>query len=131
MADAPGSPKSLRSTPPLEPIAERVRRRLEVAGQAFDRRHGASRPKNRRRKEPVAQPFAAGPNGDAAHQRERACLRSVFRELGDAHRRYRAQTGHVGTPALRAAAHAFKREPSVLSLIPVAAFLDELGILAW
>jgi hypothetical protein len=73
----------------------------------------------------------SGRDADSVHQRERACLRTVFREMGDAHRRYRAQTGQAGTPALRAAAFAFKREPSVLSLIPVAAFLDELGILAW
>jgi hypothetical protein len=131
MADAPGSPESLRSPQPLEPIAERVRKRLEVAGNAFDRRHGASRPKTRRHKEPAALPFATGRDGDSAHLRERACLRSVFRELGDAHRRYRSQTGQAGTPALREAAHAFKREPSVISLIPVAAYLDELGILAW
>jgi hypothetical protein len=55
----------------------------------------------------------------------------VFRELGDAHRRYRTRTGEAGTPALRAAARAFKSEPSFGSLVPVAAFLDELGILAW
>ena len=131
MTRVPGSPEAARPSSPLEPIAERVRERLAVAGLAFDRRHGASRPRPRRRKDPAALPFGAGRDGDAAHNRERACLRSVFRDLGDAHRRYRARTGHAGTPALRAAAHAFKREPSILSLIPVAAFLDELGILAW
>jgi hypothetical protein len=65
------------------------------------------------------------------HARERACLRAVFFELGDAHRRYRVTTGQVVTPALRAATSAFKQEPSLISLVPVAAFLDELGILAW
>jgi hypothetical protein len=55
----------------------------------------------------------------------------IFRELGDAHRRYRLRTRIPGTPALRAAAYAFKQEPSVLSLVPVAAFLDDLGILPW
>jgi hypothetical protein len=65
------------------------------------------------------------------HRRERACLRRVFRELGDAHRRYRAETGQAGTPALRAAARAFKQDPTVPSLVTVAAFIDELGILGW
>jgi hypothetical protein len=32
---------------------------------------------------------------------------------------------------LREATTAFKQEPSLLSLVPVAAFLDDLGILAW
>jgi hypothetical protein len=63
--------------------------------------------------------------------RERACMRAVFHELGDAHRGYRTRTGNTVSPALRAATAAFKLEPSLLSLVPVAAFLDELGILAW
>lgn len=109
---------------PLESLTQRVTQRLAAAGTAFDRRHSASRPRNRRSK-PV--PATADP----AARRERACLRVVFHELGDAHRRYRAQTGQVVTPTLRAATQAFKLEPSVSSLIPVAAFLDELGILAW
>lgn len=132
MADAPNSPDRSRATPPLEPITERVVQRLAAAGAAFDRRNRASRPKAGRKK--AASTFAqdTGPGGgEAARLRERACLRSVFRELGDAHRQYRMQTGRPGTPALREAARAFKREPSVGSLIPVAAFLDELGILAW
>jgi hypothetical protein len=101
---------------------------LAAAGAAFDRRHGASRPKGRRK--PLST-LAGNDATETARRRERACLRSVFLELGDAHRRYRMQTGRSGTPALREAAHAFKRKPSVDSLVPVAAFLDELGILAW
>lgn len=131
MTRVPGSPQAAGLALPLDPLAERVRQRLTVAGLAFDQRQNASRPRGRRRKDPAALPFSTGGEGDAAHQRERACLRSVFRDLGDAHRRYRSRTGQSGTPALRAAAQAFKSEPSVLSLIPVAAFLDELGILAW
>ena len=131
MPKAPGSPDRSASTPAPPSISDRVRQRLVVAGLAFDRRLGATRPKPRRRKDtalPAPPPAVAA---DPFHARERACLRMVFRELGDAHRRYRVRTGQVGTPALRAAAHAFKQEPSVLSLVPVAAFLDELGILAW
>ncbi len=126
MADAS---EASRSGPSLEPITRRVVERLAAAGAAFDRRHGASRPKAGRKK-PLAT-LAGNAAADTARRRERACLRSVFLELGDAHRRYRMQTGRSGTPALREAAHAFKREPSVDSLVPVVAFLDELGILAW
>lgn len=123
MSDASDAARS------IEPITKRVVERLAAAGAAFDRRHGASRPKAGRRK--AVSTLAGNDAADTARRRERACLRSVFLELGDAHRRYRAQTGRSGTPALREAAHAFKREPSVDSLVPVAAFLDELGILAW
>lgn len=111
-------------------IADRVEQRLILAGLAFDRRHGASRPRRRTKPELPTLLNPAVPL-DPAHARERACLRIVFRDLGDAHRRYRTRTGVPGTPALRAAAYAFKAEPSVVSLVPVAAFLDELGILAW
>jgi len=131
MSDVPVIARAADSPLPHDPIAERVRQRLAAAGEAFDRRHGASRPGTKRRKSSTSLLLNAGRGTDNLHQRERAILRSVFRDLGDTHRRYRARTGQAGTPALRAAAHAFKREPSVLSLIPVAAFLDELGILAW
>ena len=33
--------------------------------------------------------------------------------------------------ALRDAARAFKQAPSLTALVPVAAFLDEAGILSW
>jgi hypothetical protein len=107
-------------------IDERVRKRLAVAALALDRRSGAARPRGRKR---TRTPDAPPTETDLA--RENASLRMVFRELGDAHRRYRTRTGEAGTPALRAAARAFKSEPSFGSLVPVAAFLDELGILAW
>lgn len=107
-------------------IDERVRKRLAVAALALDRRSGAARPRGRKR---ARTPDAVPSETDLA--RENASLRMVFRELGDAHRRYRTRTGEAGTPALRAAARAFKSEPSFGSLVPVAAFLDELGILAW
>lgn len=119
-----------RSIPSSDPLTERVRQRLLAAGQAFDRRERATRPKSRQRKSSLSLAAPLSRDADSLG-RERACLRSVFRELGEAHRRYRTQTGLAGTPALRAAARAFKEAPSVGSLVPVAAFLDELGVLAW
>jgi hypothetical protein len=109
-------------------IDERVRKRLAVASMALDRRSSAARPRGRKRSR---TPDSTGAPSEAELARENASLRMVFRELGDAHRRYRTRTGEAGTPALRAAARAFKSEPSFGSLVPVAAFLDELGILAW
>lgn len=111
-------------------LADRLRERLAVAGAQFDRRAGATRPRSRGRK---ASPLldSSQPVADYSHRKERACLRAVFHELGDAHRIYRARTGNNVTPGLRAATTAFKQEPSLISLVPVAAFLDELGLLAW
>lgn len=131
MTDIPESAEPILPAAAPRTVAERVGQRLILAGLAFDRRVGASRPINRRRKQrPAAAPLlAVVPT--PADPRERACLRMVFRDLGDTHRQYRARTGLTGTPALRAAAYAFKQEPSVRSLVPVATFLDELGILAW
>jgi hypothetical protein len=131
MAETPDSTNGSGFAPATDALAERVRDRLTLAGAAFDRRAAASRPRSRRRKTTSAAEPVAGNATDPLHARERACLRAVFHELGDAHRGYRARTGHTVTPALRAATTAFKQEPSLVSLVPVAAFLDELGILAW
>ena len=131
MPETSGTSDHTDSTPATPSIAERVNTRLIVAGLALDRRTGASRPKTKRRKVSTLVSDPAVAPLDPIHARERACLRIVFRDLGDAHRRYRARTGQVGTAALRAAANAFKVDQSVVSLVPVAAFLDELGILAW
>ncbi len=115
----------------LAPLTDRVRQRLDLAGLAYDRRASASLPRGRRRRA-ASPPTETIPTPDHPLQaRERACLRSVFHELGAAHRRYRADTGQAVSPALRAATTAFKQEPSLLSLVPVVAFLDDLGILAW
>jgi hypothetical protein len=131
MARSSDSADSARSGRPSGSIADRVRLRVDAAGVAFDRRHSATRPKRRRPGAVVPLVPPTESDADVLHRRERACLRSVFLELGEAHRRYRAKTGEVGTPALRAAANAFKSDPSVGLLIPVATFLDDLGILTW
>ncbi len=125
------SPTPPHSHPSFQSLQARLRERLDRAGRAFDRRTAASRPT--RRRSGLKLVGSAVPEGPAELQlaRERACLRAVFHELGDAHRRYRRRTGNSLTPALRAATDAFKLEPSTLSLLPVAAFLDEMGILAW
>lgn len=105
---------------PTSSLSSRVERRVQEAGAALRRRRQANRPRRGRAPaKPVDEP------GD------RASLGSVFRELGEAHRRYRLRTGNTGTPELRAAARAFKAEPTLTTLVAVAAYLDELGLLAW
>lgn len=132
MADSRESPLPTPAPDPsLQNLQARVRERLDRAGRAFDRRAAASRPPRRRTKLKLLQETVPEGTGDLQHLRERACLRAVFHELGDAHRLYRRRTGNSLSPALRAATDAFKLEPSVLSLVPVAAFLEEMGILRW
>ena len=52
-------------------------------------------------------------------------LWQVFDEFGDARRKQRRSTGAPVIPALKDATRAFRRDPSLDSLIAVAAFLDE------
>jgi len=101
-----GSPRGTGARPNL---SDRVRDRVSAAEAALDR--GAGSP--------------------ARLSREVQALRTVFSDLGDTHRRYRRETGAPVSPALRSAAIAFRQEPSLISLLPVAAFLDELGLLPW
>ena len=62
---------------------------------------------------------------------EARSLRRVFTELGDSYRSYRRKTAAPVSPAVREAATRFRKEPSVASLVSVAAQLDELKILSW
>ncbi len=115
---------------PLQPLIERVRARVADAALALERRARASRPKSKR-----SRPKETRLGGPASHGSELTpearSLRRVFHELGDTHRQYRRRTGQQVPPALRAAALAFKASPSINSLVAVAAFVEEDGILAW
>jgi hypothetical protein len=55
----------------------------------------------------------------------------VFNELAVTHRQFRLRSGQHASPALREAAQAFKESPSIPSLVAVAAFLEEDGLLEW
>jgi hypothetical protein len=63
-------------------------------------------------------------------RREAQSLRRVFQELGISYRRYRRQTGGPVTPGLRDAAYRFRADPSLTSLVAVAAYLDKLDLLS-
>jgi hypothetical protein len=123
-----GSTPSQSAEPP-QALVERVQARVAEVGRTLDR--GASRPslKSRRRQRAAASSHGTPPSPEAA--REARSLRRVFLELGDAHREHRLRTGQHGSPALRDAAIAFKRAPSLASLAVVAGLLDEIGILGW
>lgn len=113
-------------------LVERVRARVEDAGRALQRRADTSAPPVRRRPAPNRPaPSLKAPQPATPVTREIKALRVVYRDLGETHRRYRLRTGRAPTPALRAAARAFKQEPSLISLVPVAGFLDDLGLLEW
>ena len=66
-----------------------------------------------------------------AMSREVRALRVVFREMGRTHRQYRQRTQTPISTDLRSAAIAFRQEPSLMSLVPVASFLDEMRLLEW
>ncbi|MEO8451547.1 MAG: hypothetical protein ABI647_17265 [Gemmatimonadota bacterium] len=113
-------------------LTDRVRDRVQRATQALERRDSAKRPKVRRGARPrtAAAASAETPAGPPKTIEHRA-LRAVFHDLGEAHREYRRKTGEPVSPALLAAARAFKQQPSLGALVPVAGFLDALDLLAW
>jgi len=107
-------------------LTERVRNRVAEVDHSLDQRPGSTR--RRARSTKASSAARAAPS---QLDRSTRSLRRVFHELGATHREYRQRTGQRVPPDLREAAHAFKREPSLTSLVTVAGYLDELGILAW
>ncbi|HYN21391.1 MAG TPA: hypothetical protein VE078_10565 [Thermoanaerobaculia bacterium] len=119
-------------------MAERVQARMAEVGLALDQRARASRPRAKRAKPPQTE--ARPPKKDLllastaqtpAPTREASSLRRVFNELAITHRQFRLRSGQHASPALRDAARAFKEAPSFPSLVVVAAFLEEDGLLEW
>jgi hypothetical protein len=110
-----------------ETLTARMLARVNVARLLVDRRANATRPKSRRQR--PARP-ASTSSLSLEELREFHSLRRVFRDLGVSYRRYRGQTGGHVVPGLRDAAYNFRAEPSLTSLVAVAAFLDELDLLS-
>ena len=111
-------------------LIDRVIARVNDAGESVDRRASATRPRASRRRSTL-DPLSADMTRTPEQLREARSLRRVFTEFGDAHRQYRLRTGQHTSPALREAAQTFKKAPSLTSLVAVAAFLDEDGLLEW
>lgn len=125
----PAQPSSTPSTA-IHPLAERVQARVSEVGLALDQRARASRPRAKRPKAPKTDL----PPATTAHMpptREASSLRRVFNELAITHRQFRLRSGQHASPALRDAARVFKEAPSFPSLVVVAAFLEEDGLLEW
>ena len=128
------------ATPPtaIHPLAQRVQARVAEVGLALDQRARASRPRAKRSKPlktDASPPKAALLQSSTAHTpaptREASSLRRVFNELAITHRQFRLRSGQHASPALRDAARVFKEAPSFPSLVMVAAFLEEDGLLEW
>ena len=110
---------------PGAPLVERVRNRVQHVRGRLDRREGGLR----RRSE--AGEAVARSDSSTPWSRELRALRIVFREMGRTHRQYRRLTHSPISMDLRSAAIAFRQEPSLMSLVPVASFLDEMRLLKW
>jgi len=125
-------PAQTGSTPStaIHPLAERVQARVSEVGLALDQRARASRPRAKRPKTPKADlPLAT--TAHVPPTREASSLRRVFNELAITHRQFRLRSGQHASPELRDAARVFKEAPSFPSLVLVAAFLEEDGLLEW
>jgi hypothetical protein len=112
-----------------ENLFDRVQARVAEAAFALDRRANASRPKSHRRRDPLAT-VTGNDSRSSEEIRAEQSLRRVFRDLGVSYRRFRKQTGTPLTPGLRDAAYNFRAEPSITTLVAVAAFLDDLDLLS-
>jgi hypothetical protein len=109
-------------------LADRVAERVINARLALEAEPKLKRSSSRRTRRASGTSLFESKN--AAERRETQSLKQVFREMGDAYRRYRSQTGGPVVPGLRDAAYKFKAEPSLPALVAVAAYLDELDLLS-
>jgi hypothetical protein len=107
-------------------LTQHMLERVNAARRAIDQRANASRPRLRRQRARPGDPGAPS----LAEGRESQSLKRVFRDLGVCYRRYRRQIGGPVAPGLRAATDRFRAEPSLPSLVAVAAILDELDLLS-
>jgi hypothetical protein len=128
MPNHPPSTKSGSAASSTDSLTDRVAARVIDARLAIERRASGSHSSPRGRK-PVS-PAGGGDSAAAGEQRETQSLRRVFRDLGVSYRRYRSQTGKPVVPELREAAYRFRADPSLASLVAVAAYLDELDLLS-
>ena len=127
MAKKNSAPAGQSSNGSTHPLADRVQARVAEVGLALDQRARASRPRSKRTR--AAGLTSAAPATPPT--REASSLRRVFNELAVTHRQFRLRSGQHASPGLREAARAFKDSPSLPSLVVVAAFLEEDGLLEW
>lgn len=112
-------------------LTERVKERVAEAGVTNDERDKSTGAKSRKARPTKLGSPSSGPKASDESQREGKSLRRVYRELKVTYQQYRRDTGRQAVPALRDAVRAFKRGPSLTSLVGVAAFLDDRSLLSW
>lgn len=112
-------------------LTDRVRDRVAEASAINDRRDKTTGTSKKKQRPTRLDTPSSGPRATTESQREGKSLRRVYRELKDTYQQYRRETGRQAVPALRDAVRAFKRGPSLTSLVGVAAFLDDRSLLPW
>ena len=112
-------------------LTDRVRERVARVEAALERREGTPpAPKSVKRRPPRLGSASLAPKpGDS--EREARSLHRVYGELKTTYQQYRRQTGRSSVPELREAVQAFKKGPSLTSLVAVAVFLDDRSLLTW
>jgi hypothetical protein len=111
-------------------LSDRVKGRVSEARLALD---GASKaaPKSKGLRPTRPARPASHLKAGLQDERDTRSLEQVYLELRSTYQRYRRETGKPSVPELRDAVHAFKLGPSLTSLVSVATFLDDRGLLAW
>lgn len=117
----------IRSRPTL---TDRVKDRVAKVEAALERREGTPAPKPAKRKPPTLGSVASAPRAGES-ERETRSLNRVYGELKTTYQQYRKQTGRSAVPELKEAVQAFKKGPSLTSLVGVAVFLDDRSLLTW
>lgn len=122
---------NLTPASPSRSLTDRVKNRVTEARRGLDQRTAGGGPKSKRlRATRLSRPTSRLTEvTDADH--DTRSLRRVYGELKTTYQQYRRETGRPPLPELRDAVHAFKRGPSLTSLVGVASFLDDRGLLAW
>jgi hypothetical protein len=123
MSDSSASSPDSLSSQPSPTLTDRVLARVRDAEAAMDL------PASRRRQD-LGSRSADGTRTPAQVRRARS-LRRVFVDLGTSYREFRRRTGAQVSAEVREAACRFRREGDVVSLVAVAASLDQLEALPW
>ena len=129
-SDSSDAPDASRTVSPRN-LTERVRARVSEAGVARDAGVRKANPKRKHLRPTRLRDKASALTEDLEAQRDAQSMRRVYCELKTTYKRYRRRTGRPAVPALRDAVRAFKRGQSLTSLVNVATFLDDRGLLAW
>ena len=114
-------------------LTDRVKDRVARIEAELERREGTPTPRSskasKKRTPSLGSAAAASKNGNG--ELETRSLNQVYGELKTTYQQYRKSTGRSAVPELREAVQAFKRGPSLTSLVGVAVFLDDRSLLTW